>query len=220
MCRFESGFFFEHPLLLDYEMYWRVEPSIKLFCNVDFDPFLYMKDNNKKYSFVLSLYEYKETIPTLWATTKKFMEEFPQHIAKNNGLKFISDDDGKTYNHCHFWSNFEIGSLEFLRSKAYRDFFSYLDHAGGFFYERWGDAPVHSLGASLLLNQDEIHFFNEIAYWHVPFTHCPTDADERLKNKCNCNPSDNFDWKGYSCTNRYFEMKGLEKPKGYEYQMD
>jgi len=49
MCRFESGFFFKHELLKPYDYYWRVEPGIKLFCDVDYDPFLFMKDNNKKY---------------------------------------------------------------------------------------------------------------------------------------------------------------------------
>jgi len=220
MCRFESGFFFQHELLADYEQYWRVEPSIKLFCDVNFDPFMLMKEQNKKYGFVLSLYEYVETIPTLWDTTKKFIKEYPQHIAEGNAMKFLSDDNGESYNHCHFWSNFEIGNLNFLRSQAYLDFFNYLDQAGGFFYERWGDAPVHSIAAALLLKKEEIHFFNEIAYWHVPFTHCPTSEKDRSKGKCMCNPKDNFDWKGYSCTSRYFDMMGLDKPEGYEYQMD
>lgn len=49
MCRFESGFFFQHELLLDYEYYWRVEPSVEFFCDIDFDPFMFMKKNNKKY---------------------------------------------------------------------------------------------------------------------------------------------------------------------------
>ncbi|KAJ6263809.1 hypothetical protein Dda_2381 [Drechslerella dactyloides] len=220
MCRFESGFFFEHELLADYEFYWRVEPSIKLFCDVDTDPFVFMKENNKKYGFAISLYEYKETIPTLWETTRKFMAEYPQHIVQNNNLAFISDDEGKSYNNCHFWSNFEIGSLNFLRSPAYRDYFKYLDHAGGFFYERWGDAPVHSIGASLFLKKEEVHFFENIGYYHVPFTHCPTTEEARDKYKCSCNPKDNFDWKGYSCTSRYFETNNMNKPKGYEYQMN
>lgn len=40
------------------------------------------------------------------------------------------------YMGCHYWSNFEIGALEFFRSPAYRSFFEHLDRAGGFFYER------------------------------------------------------------------------------------
>jgi alpha 1,2-mannosyltransferase len=79
------------------------------------------------------------------------------------------------------------------------DYFNFLDRNGGFFYERWGDAPVHSVAASLMLKKDEIHFFNDIAYFHVPFTHCPTGEDLRMKLKCHCKPEENFDWKGYSC---------------------
>jgi hypothetical protein len=51
-----------------------------------------------------------------------------------------------------------------------------------------------------MLKKDEIHFFNDIAYWHVPFTHCPTGEKLRTQLKCSCNPKENFDWKGYSCT--------------------
>jgi alpha 1,2-mannosyltransferase len=215
MCRFESGFFFRHELMKKFEYYWRVEPSVELFCDIHYDPFKFMKDNKKKYSFVLSLYEYVETIPTLWDSVKSFMKKHPEHIEIDNSMAFLSDDNGETYNHCHFWSNFEIGNLDWLRSQAYLDFFDSLDRDGGFFYERWGDAPVHSIGASLMLKKEEIHFFNDIAYYHVPFTHCPTGEDVRLKLKCHCNPNDNFDWKGYSCTSRYFELNKLEKPAGW-----
>lgn len=104
MCRFESGFFFHQPLMLNYEYYWRIEPSVKFFCDVHYDPFRFMAENKKKYSFVLSLYEYIDTIPTLWESTKKFIKNYPQHIAEDNSLGFLSDDGGETYNRCHFVS--------------------------------------------------------------------------------------------------------------------
>ena len=107
MCRYESGFFFRHPLMMNYEYYWRVEPSIELFCDIAYDPFRFMKENNKKYSFTLSLYEYYETIPTLWDSVKKFMSNHPEHIASGNSMDFLSDDGGKTYNKCHFVSDFQ-----------------------------------------------------------------------------------------------------------------
>ncbi|KND92046.1 Alpha-1,2 mannosyltransferase KTR1 [Tolypocladium ophioglossoides CBS 100239] len=220
MCRFESGFFFRQPLMLNYEYYWRVEPSIELYCDIHYDPFRVMAETGKKYSFVLSLYEYVETIKTLWDSTKKFMKNHPEHIAEDNSMGFLSDDNGDSYNHCHFWSNFEIGNLDWLRSKPYMDYFESLDQDGGFFYERWGDAPVHSIAAGLLLNKSEIHFFNDIAYWHVPFTHCPTGEKTRLALQCHCNPKENFDWKGYSCTSRFFDINGIAKPEGYENQQD
>lgn len=59
---------------------------------------------------------------------------------------------------------------------------------------------MHSIAAGLMLPKEQIHFFNDISYYHVPFTHCPTGEKLRQDLKCHCNPHDNFDWKGYSCT--------------------
>lgn len=109
MCRFESGFFFRQEIMKKYEWYWRVEPSIELYCDVSYDPFKFMADNKKKYSFVLSLYEYVETIPTLWDSAKTFMKKHPEHISSGNAMDWLSDDKGATYNHCHFVSS--VGSL-------------------------------------------------------------------------------------------------------------
>lgn len=44
--------------------------------------------------------------------------------------------------------------------QAYEQYFKALDQTGGFFYERWGDAPVHSLGAVMLLNSTEVSAYN------------------------------------------------------------
>lgn len=47
MCHYNSGWFYRHPLLKDLEYYWRLEPSVKFFCDIKYDPFRFMKDNNK-----------------------------------------------------------------------------------------------------------------------------------------------------------------------------
>ena len=60
----------------------------------------------------------------------------------------------------HDWS--QIASLDFWRGEAYTKYFEALDQAGGFFYERWGDAPVHSIAAALFLKPEEMHFFQDI----------------------------------------------------------
>lgn len=216
MCRYESGFFFRHPLLEQYEYYWRVEPGIKIYCDIDYDLFKFMKVNDYKYSFTISLPEYPATIETLWDTVKNFTKENPQYLAEDNLMSFISDDGGAAYNGCHFWSNFEIASLDFWRSEAYMKYFEYLDKAGGFFYERWGDAPVHSIAAALFLPKEKVHFFDDVGYYHVPFHNCPVDANTRLTKNCMCNPNDDFTWKGWSCTSKYFNVKSLKKPEGWE----
>ncbi|MCJ1398995.1 alpha 1,2-mannosyltransferase 2.4.1 [Xylographa trunciseda] len=203
MCRFFSGFFFRHELLEKYDYYWRVEPETELFCDIDFDPFRYMKDNGKKYSFVISQHEFEATIPSLWNTVKSFVKTHPEHIPQGNSLGFISDDGGETYNRCHF----------------YLDFFNFLDKEGGFFYERWGDAPVHSIAASLMLKKEEIHFFNEIAYYHPPFMHCPTGEPMKRELKCHCSQRRNFDWMEWSCLPKFFDLHQLPKPSGYDEEL-
>ena len=62
-------------------------PSVKFFCDIDYDPFLFMQDEKKVYGkvpiatpkhllsllqlgFTISLFEYIETIPTLWDAVK------------------------------------------------------------------------------------------------------------------------------------------------------
>ena len=50
-------------------------------------------------------------------------------------MGYMSDNAGDSYNLCHFWSNFEIASMDFWRGEAYSKFFEYLDSTGGFYYE-------------------------------------------------------------------------------------
>lgn len=216
MCRYESGFFFRYPLLDTYDYYWRVEPGVKFYCDIDYDIFQFMQDNDYEYGFTIAMREYVETIPTLWDTTKEFIEKHPTFLADDNSLDLISDDHGETYNLCHFWSNFEIGKLDFLRSKAYLSYFDHLDKAGGFFYERWGDAPVHTIAAALFLDKDKIHFFDDVGYYHGPFTSCPIKTETRVKGRCSCNPREDFTFEGASCVNKYYKFKGLKKPEELE----
>ncbi|KAJ2881846.1 hypothetical protein H4R27_003822 [Coemansia aciculifera] len=151
MCRFNSGFFYKHPLLQSVDWYWRVEPGVDFYCDLDYDPFKYMEDNGKLYSFVIALKELELTIPSLWDHTLEYM--LVNNITSDLMSYFVTETGG--YNLCHFWSNFEIASLNWLRSPAYDSFFQALDRAGGFFMERWGDAPVHSIAAGMLLNYEQ-----------------------------------------------------------------
>ncbi|KXN72203.1 glycosyltransferase family 15 protein [Conidiobolus coronatus NRRL 28638] len=204
MCRFESGFFFRHPLLAEYDYYWRVEPDVHFPCDINYDPFKYMKDNDKMYGFTMTYRDIRDTIATLWTTVSDYVkqEHVKATIPKNNAIKFLRNKEGDDYNTCHFWSNFEIGNLNMFRSKAYLDYFDYLDKKGGFFYERWGDAPVHSIYVSTFLPKNQIHFFKDIGYKHNEDTHCPLGLDY-FKNNCHCDQKDSWDPKRNSCINEW-----------------
>jgi mannosyltransferase len=66
MCRFYSGFFYKHELLDKYEWYWRLEPEIKYFCDITYDPFIEMARANKTYGFTIAVKELKETVPNIF----------------------------------------------------------------------------------------------------------------------------------------------------------
>lgn len=212
MCRFESGFFWRHPALSNYKYYWRVEPNVKYSCLASKDYFKYMEEKNLTYGFTISLIEFEQTIPTLWQTTLDFINQNPQYVNENNLADFITDANKTSYNLCHFWSNFEIADLDFYRSEAYTKYFEFLDATGGFFYERWGDAPVHSIAASLFLNKTQIHHFDDIGYEHPPFQSCPSTQKTRIENKCICNPAHSFTWKVNSCARQFYRAHGTKRP--------
>ena len=211
MCRWNSGMFYRHPALANTRYYWRVEPKVHFFCDVDYDVFRYMQDYNKTYGFTVNLYDAPQSIPSLWPETLKFLAAHPEHLHEKNAIEWLKDSERRPqhnkiaqgYSTCHFWSNFEISDLAFWRSQAYEDYFNHLDRAGGFFYERWGDAPVHSIALGLFEDATKIHWyvpssrelpartptnpneetltnapstphrFRDIGYQHIPYFNCP-----------------------------------------------
>lgn len=215
MCRFYSGFFYKHELLAKYEWYWRLEPEIKYFCDITYDPFLKMIEANKTYGFTIAVKELKETVPNifryasaykrvnnltsqgLWEMFVEPQPEEPKEVPEEDKHSLpeeilrgdpshasIPDIDpeameGEKYNMCHFWSNFEIARLSWFRSKEYEDFFQMMDRSGGFWMERWGDAPIHSLAAGALLAPRDIHYFRDFGYRHTTIQHCPANAPAR-----------------------------------------
>ncbi|KAJ3571532.1 hypothetical protein NPX13_g5343 [Xylaria arbuscula] len=216
MCRFYSGFFYKHPLLAKYEWYWRLEPEIKYFCDITYDPFLKMIESNKTYGFTIAVKELRETVPNIFRyasaykrinniTSQGLWEMFvepreqpqsrpeddpnykpplPEEILRaepGRGMPEIDPEamEGENYNMCHFWSNFEIAKLSWFRSKPYEDFFQMMDRSGGFWMERWGDAPIHSLAAGVLLAPRDIHYFRDFGYRHTTIQHCPANAPAR-----------------------------------------
>ncbi|KAJ8613176.1 hypothetical protein MRB53_037042 [Persea americana] len=153
MCRYNSGFFFDHPALLEYSWYWRIEPNIWFPCAITYDPFRKMAESKKKYGHTMALWEVGNTTASLFShvsayrdSLKQPLTDFWRSVVNPSWMpwivrKFLSnlpirDGHGDKWNLCEYFSNFEIASLDFFRSKQYRDFFAYLDSVGGIYYER------------------------------------------------------------------------------------
>ncbi|TLD15107.1 glycosyltransferase family 15 protein [Venturia nashicola] len=255
MCRFYSGHFYKHPLLAKYKWYWRLEPEIKYFCDITYDPFIEMENNNKTYGFTIAVKELKETVPNIFRyasaymrtnnlTSKglwemfiekddkkkkgkklpkndpKYKKPLPEEILKTEpGTGSLPDIDpdameGETYNMCHFWSNFEIARLDWFRSKEYNDFFDMMDRSGGFWMERWGDAPIHSLAAGALLSVKDVHYFRDFGYRHTTIQHCPANAPARQLPRTPFLEMTTLDEKKRKEEDEYFESWDKERENG------
>ncbi|KAJ1953483.1 hypothetical protein EC988_002969 [Linderina pennispora] len=212
MCRFQSGLFYKHPLVADLDWYWRLEPDVEYYCDIDYDPFVYMKKKGLKYGFTIAPREGRRTVETLWHHTREWIKKNPHLLPENSLVNWVMGTDGN-YNLCHFWSNFEIVDLSLYRSEAYESYFNYLDDAQGFFYERWGDAPIHSIAATLLLHKGQIHWFEDIGYQHPGNMHCPRDP--AMHAKCICDPGKAYTYRS-ACQTRFAKVNNMTKARMLE----
>lgn len=212
MCRYFSGFFMHHPLLTGFDYYWRVEPGVRFYCELAADPFATLRDKGAVYGWNIARVELMDTVPNLWPSVIRFLHEHPALLHPRNSLRAMApqfrglSDQGPEvtvlaapYSGCHYWDNFEIGALEFFRSKPYQALFAALDATGGFFLERWGDAPVHSIAVSALTDgRAAIHRFEDIGYRHGDALHCPQDKE--LARRCTCLPAADYNQHETFCT--------------------
>lgn len=154
----------------------------------------YTSSTNKKYDGnskqeILQQIEDELTLKRFLQMKKKkdhhvgeFNNELIKKLFRNSvKLPLLNEDrmDREEYNLCHFWSNFEIAKTEIFTSPQYQAYFEHLDASGGFYKERWGDAPVHLLAVGMLLNLEDIHYFRDIGYTHSVLTHCPANAPQK-----------------------------------------
>ncbi|CEP17680.1 hypothetical protein [Parasitella parasitica] len=177
-------FFFRHPLLDQFDYYWRIEPDVQFSCDVYYNPFTHMRENDLKYGFAISIHEYELTMPTLWKSTKDFITKHPDYIVPfNSFLRIIN-----------IWHTLII-----------------LIRQADSFMKDGGDAPVHSIAAALLLKQSEAHVFYDIGYYHGPVLHYLSESSWLPKEKCNCDPEDSQDddW-DFFCTAKFMDIVVFE----------
>jgi len=79
----------------------------------------------------------------------------------------------------YFYNNFEILKLEDFRpGSLYYRWFLHVDREGGIFRNRWGDAPVRTLGVLLTLGPNKIlDLRGRIDYFHPPLITCASKPE-------------------------------------------
>jgi alpha 1,2-mannosyltransferase len=175
MCRFFSGPIFTLPVLASFDYYWRLDAHVRYVCDIEDaeDPVALLERTKGTYAFGVVMQEQMQTVPSLWSLAADFAR---RHNATAALRSWDRSGAGVWTRGCHFWSNFEVGSLAFFRGAAYQEWFAAADAAGGFAQERWGDAPIHTLGLMMLAPRSSVHYLPELGYQHPPNFRCPRTA--------------------------------------------
>eukprot|EP00293_Proteomonas_sulcata_P003250 CAMPEP_0184328282 /NCGR_PEP_ID=MMETSP1049-20130417/143540_1 /TAXON_ID=77928 /ORGANISM="Proteomonas sulcata, Strain CCMP704" /LENGTH=122 /DNA_ID=CAMNT_0026650585 /DNA_START=1 /DNA_END=369 /DNA_ORIENTATION=+ len=107
----------------------------------------------------------------LWDATTQYMTDRGIRETPNQMALYLEEDG--TWDRSYFYTNFEIGYIPFFRSEAYQSYFEHLDKQGGFYYYRWGDAPIRLLGVSINSEVDKVKRFDTIPYSHKVYVVLP-----------------------------------------------
>ena len=175
MSRFFCKGLFELKELVDqYDYYWRLDADSFLLGPVMKDPFATLKNSGRQYGYMVVTQEDESVVKGLWNTTKEYMRLRGLTRETAGFLQRHLNDRGE-WNRNMFYTNFEITSLAFWKSQAYRDFFDFVDQSNGIYMHRWGDAPIHLLAVALLLPEDKVLQFSDIAYWHQYYVNWPRE---------------------------------------------
>ena len=119
---------------------------VHYFCDLNYDVIRFIRDNNSKYGLNINIFDDAKSLPSLWSRISCFIAANTQLVHTEADLNWLLDPQcGEEYNNCHFFSNFEIDSLDFWRSAAIEEYFKWFDRNGGVFFEKlWKCTGVHT----------------------------------------------------------------------------
>ena len=171
MCRFHATGV--HAELLHREEFADIEYIVRLdddsyfTAHVGYDLLAFMKINGKKYAFPSVLMDDEKCVRGLWNETKKYAERIRLSGRTNTSVTLYNEVIGTE--RLTFYNNFEISHVSLWSDPIWKDFINAIDHHGGIYTSRWGDAPIHTLGVSMLLSKLQVHSFTDVGYTHMPF---------------------------------------------------
>jgi len=145
MCWFFSGGIYTEPIMDYYKYYLRLDTDSYILSAVGYDIFEAMEKGDYKYGYIEDAVQQDDpaVIKGLWSFTERISTIFRQSVI----VKPINEiPEGRMY-----YTNFELGNIEWFKKSAYNSFFKFIENQGGIYTKRWGDAPIKYIGVNLFL---------------------------------------------------------------------
>lgn len=133
MCWFFSGGMYEQKIMENYGYYMRLDTDSYILSPLDYDIFKFMEDGKYKYGYI------HEGIQKDDPAVIKGLWDFAGGTA--SGI-----EEGLIY-----YTNFEIGEIDFFTKGYYHMFFKRIEADGRIYTARWGDAPIKYLGVNIFM---------------------------------------------------------------------
>lgn len=194
MDRFLSGFLPKLDSLKDFKYIWNVKPGDELRCNLNFNPFKVMYDEEKIFGFAMTNLN-TENAEDFWDESVSFFNQCETKPEKSSiGFVEYHEDEKRIindkYNKCNYDSVFSVIDLDFLRTREYQDYFNYLDKTKNFFYQGWDPLSVRTVALSNLVPPEKIKYFENVGYSSNALELiCPFGKEIYNELNCDCESS-------------------------------
>jgi hypothetical protein len=166
MCRFFTLMLPNHPLLTLFSYYWRLDAHSFIFGpNHIRDPFEIMQKQQIQYAFIMANEEDEIFAVGLWSFFYKFLNT---HCLKPSvAVSRTQTGWFGGYSYAIIFTNFAIANVSLFRDHPLmQSWLQAVDLNDGIYRHRWGDAPVHTLVLSQLIERNQIVRFRYFGYMH------------------------------------------------------
>jgi hypothetical protein len=155
-----------HPLLTPFSYYWRMDAHSYIFGpNPIQDPFEIMQRKQIQYGFIMVNEEAGNFAVGLWSLFRKFLHD--RCLKPSTAVRQTLTNQTGDYSLAIIFTNFAIANISLFRDHPLMQaWLQTVDLNGGIYRHRWGDAPVHTLAISQLLQRNEIVRFRYFGYFH------------------------------------------------------
>lgn len=225
--RYISGFLAIEPFMKSFDWMWYLKPGTELLCDIDYDLFRMMQDEEKLIGFAGTIIPSSETQENVWKLYKNLKKDHKDMIAKDNFeklfLKNKKDDKDKDdqYESCDLLlSDLGLSNLNVWRSKTFGDFYTMIDKDCNVFHNGWSIDTIQSLALALFTRKNQFIFFEHLGFHTDTYTNCPINDDIFRAYRCKCDQGGDMTFSNKACSRKLFDELKMHLPDNWDKHND
>ena len=166
MCRFFSSMILYHPLVKQFQYYWRLDAHSFIFASTPIkDPFEIMRNQRIQYAFIMANEDDARYATELWSVFQQFLRQ--RCLRSSPAVDKTQVGWFRSYSLAMIFTNFAIANVSLFRDhQLIRAWLQTAENHGGIYRYRWGDAPIHTLALTQFLPRQDIVRFRYFGYMH------------------------------------------------------